>query len=35
MTLTAESAEAARERLGTLPFMQDALMNIELVELKG
>jgi hypothetical protein len=35
MTLTAESAEAAREQLATLPFMQHALMHIELVELKG
>jgi hypothetical protein len=35
MTLTAESAEAARERLATLPFIQHALMYIELVELKG
>jgi muconolactone delta-isomerase len=35
MTLTAESAEAAREQLATLPFIQHALMHIELVELKG
>jgi hypothetical protein len=34
MVVDAESAEAAREHLSTLPFMKAGIMQIELVELK-
>ena len=34
MVVDAESAEVARERLSTLPFMKAGIMKIELVELK-
>jgi hypothetical protein len=34
MVVEADSAEVARERLGTLPFMKAGIMQIELVELK-
>ncbi len=33
MTLNAESEAAARDRLSTLPFVQDGVMRVELVEL--
>jgi hypothetical protein len=35
MVVDAESAEIARDRLGTLPFMKAGIMRIELVELKA
>jgi muconolactone delta-isomerase len=34
MIVDAESAQVARDRLGTLPFMKASIMQIELVELK-
>lgn len=34
MVVEAESAEVARDRLNTLPFMKAGIMRIELVELK-
>jgi hypothetical protein len=34
MVVEAQSAEVARDRLSTLPFMQAGVMQIELVELK-
>jgi hypothetical protein len=34
MIVDAESAQVARDRLGTLPFMKAGIMQIELVELK-
>src|ERR1700722_19480081 len=33
MVLSAESAASAHEQLSTLPFMKDAIMQIELIEL--
>jgi muconolactone delta-isomerase len=35
MTMTADSAESARDRLATLPFIENELMHIELVPLTG
>ena len=35
MIVDAATADAAHERLATLPFMQEGLMSVELVELKG
>jgi muconolactone delta-isomerase len=34
MVVDAESAEVARDRLNTLPFMKAGVMQIELIELK-
>jgi muconolactone delta-isomerase len=34
MVVDAESAEVARDRLSTLPFMKAGVMQIELIELK-
>jgi hypothetical protein len=34
MVLSADSTASAREQLGTLPFMKDKIMQLELIELR-